>query len=371
VLADFIALNREVIIARASERVSARGFRAPEVALTDGIPGFLDQLCGALRAARASLQIDHDGMRASAERHGHDLLRLGLTIAQVVQCYSDVCQVVTALALERQVSIPYGEFQTLNVCVDDAMANAVTEYSGERERAIVGQGTERLGMLAHELRNVLNTASLSYEIIKSGRVAIAGSTGLVLGRSLLSLRSLVDRSLAEVRLDAGLEQMESIGVADFLDEVEIGASLQADACGVRLAVGPVDRAVNITGDRETLAAALSNLLQNAFKFTARESQVSLVTRISAERVSFQVEDECGGLPAGKAEDLFRPFRQKGTNRSGIGLGLSICLKAAKAHDGKLSVVDLAGKGCVFTLDLPRAEQLPGRTTASGEVVAAC
>lgn len=368
-LAEFIEENRAVIIERASERVCSRGFRPPGLVLADGVPAFLDQLCGALRATRASLQIDRDGMRLSAGRHGHDLLRLGLTIAQVVQCYGDVNQVVSALALERQVSIPFGEFQTFNTCVDDAMANAVTQYSGERERAIAGQGTERLGMLAHELRNVLNTASLSYEIIKSGRVAFAGSTGLVLGKSLLGLRSLIDRSLAEVRLDAGIEQMESIGVADFIDEVEIGASLQASACGVRLAVAPVDRAVSITGDRATLAAALANLLQNAFKFTARESRVSLVTRVTAERVSFDVEDQCGGLPAGKVEDLFRPFQQEGADRSGIGLGLSICLKAAEAHGGKLSVVDLAGKGCVFTLELPRGAQLPDRPTPINAVFA--
>jgi signal transduction histidine kinase len=357
VLADFITANREVIVARAGERVAARGFRAPDVLLADGVPAFLDQLCDALRAARSSLKIDHDAMRASAGRHGHDLLRLGVTVAQVVQCYGDVCQVVTALALERQVSIPYSEFQTLNVCVDDAMANAVSEYSNERERALAGQGTERLGVLAHELRNVLNTAFLSYEIIKSGQVAIAGSTGLVLGRSLVNLRNLIDRSLAEVRLDAGIDRMENIGVADLLEEVEIGASLHAQARGVRLAVAPVDREVSITGDRQTLAAALSNLLQNAFKFTAKETQVSLNTQLNSERVCFQVEDECGGLPPGKAEDLFRPFRQRGTDRSGIGLGLSICLKAANAHDGNLQVQDLAGKGCVFTLDIPRTSQV--------------
>jgi signal transduction histidine kinase len=250
----------------------------------------------------------------------------------------------------------------LNVCVDDAMANAVSEYSSERERAIVGQETEKLGVLAHELRNVLNTAFLSYEIIKSGQFAVAGSTGLVLGRSLVSLRNLIDRSLAEVRLDAGIDHMESIAVADFLDEVEISASLQAQARGVSLAVKPVDRSVSITGDRQTLAAALSNLLQNAFKFTAKESHVVLDTELTHDRVLFQVEDECGGLPPGTAEDLFRPYEQRGKDRSGIGLGLSICLKAARAHDGKLAVRDLVGKGCVFTLDLPRGDPLPDRMT---------
>jgi hypothetical protein len=176
----------------------------------------------------------------------------------------------------------------------------------------------------------------------------------VLGRSLLGLGKLIDRTLADVRLDAGIVHLERISVADFLEEVEVAALIQAKAHGVHLSVGPVDRTLTIEGDRQTLVAALINLLQNAFKFTHKEGKVSLTTRATTGRVAFDVEDECGGLPPGKAEELFLPFEQRGGDRSGVGLGLSICRRVAEANRGGIRVRDLPGKGCVFTLDLPRS-----------------
>jgi signal transduction histidine kinase len=67
-----------------------------------------------------------------------------------------------------------------------------------------------------------------------------------------------------------------------------------------------------------------------------------------------VEDECGGLPPGTAETLFRPFEQRGTNRAGLGLGLSISRQAVEADGGKISVRDIPGKGCVFRVEMPIA-----------------
>ncbi len=73
---------------------------------------------------------------------------------------------------------------------------------------------------------------------------------------------------------------------------------------------------------------------------------------SANRVLIEVEDQCGGLPPGKPESLLRPFHQQGADRTGLGLGLSICMKAAHAISGELRIRDLPGKGCVFSIDLP-------------------
>jgi signal transduction histidine kinase len=53
------------------------------------------------------------------------------------------------------------------------------------------------------------------------------------------------------------------------------------------------------------------------------------------------------------DDLFRPFTQTGHDRSGIGLGLSICRRIVDANDGVLSVRDMPGTGCVFSIALPR------------------
>ncbi|MGA3124091.1 MAG: HAMP domain-containing sensor histidine kinase, partial [Polyangiaceae bacterium] len=108
-----------------------------------------------------------------------------------------------------------------------------------------------------------------------------------------------------------------------------------------------------------------NLLQNAFKFTRDHGDVALTARATADRVLFEVGDECGGLPPGRTEDLFRPFEQRGSDRSGVGLGLAICFKAAKANGGEIRVRDLPGKGCVFTLDLPRKPPPPLSAVGGG------
>jgi len=358
-LDDFLISHRDVIIARTQTRVAARPSPRPTAEeLANGIPVFLDQLGLALKQARTTTAVDHDRIDKSAGRHGNALFHLGLTVGQVVHDYGDVCQVVTELAVEKNAPISGEEFRTLNLCLDDAIAGAVTEHSRQRELAIADLGTERLGVLAHEMRNVLNTAMLTFESIKTGRVASGGSTALVLGRSLMRLQDLIDRSLAAVRLEAGIEHLEPIAVADFLDEVEIGGRMQAEARGLHFTVESVDRTVTIDGDRQVLAGAISNLLQNAFKFTRKNGKVTLTARTTADRVLLEVEDECGGLPPGKTEELFRPFEQRGADRTGVGLGLAICRKAAKANGGEVRVRDIPGKGCVFSLDLPRKPPPP-------------
>jgi len=337
----FVQENRAEIIARAKVRVASRQCPTPEATeLTKGLPIFLEQLCDALRRAKSTDAVDHEQIGETAGRHGLALFRMGLSIGQVVHDYGDICQTITELVVEQNAVVSAEEFRTLNLCLDDAIAEAVTEYARQRERA-------------HVLRGSLNTAMLSFESIKSGRVAAGGSTGVVHARSLNALRELIDRSLVDVRLDSGKERHDCISVADLIGELETAASIQAQARGLRFTLASVDATVTVEGDRQILAATVSNLLQNAFKFTRKHSNVSLTVVATADRVLFEVEDECGGLPEGRAEDLFLPFQQRGSDRSGLGLGLAICLKAAKVSGGDLRVRNLPGAGCVFTLDLPR------------------
>jgi signal transduction histidine kinase len=169
----------------------------------------------------------------------------------------------------------------------------------------------------------------------------------------LRLRDLIDRSLVEVRLETSHTPSAPILVAELIEELEIGAFTQAQARGLHFAAKSVDRTVMIQGDRQMLMAALANLLDNACKFTRKHTGVILTTRVTADRVMFDVEDECGGLPPGKLDELLVDFARHGDVRSGLGLGLFICAKAAQGNAGELRVRDLAGKGCIFTLDLPR------------------
>jgi signal transduction histidine kinase len=353
-LGEFLATHREELLARARARVAARNTPgAAELELTYGLPVFFDQLRSALHRAASAQGVDHSELERTASHHGHALFQRGLTVAQVVHDYGDLCQVITGLAVEKDAPISAADFQTLNLCLDDAIAGAVTEYGRQRERELSVEGTERLGVLAHELRNHLNTAVLAFSSVRKGVVAVGGSTSAILERSLINLQLLLDRSFANVRLDVGLQSNERIVVRELIEEVEIGASMSAESRGLTLFVISVDDQVVVEADRQILPAALTNLLQNAIKFTRAGTQVVLTVTCSETRVLIDVEDECGGLPPGRRESLLRPFVQKGSDRSGLGLGLPICAKAMQSMSGELRVRDVPGHGCVFTIDLPR------------------
>jgi hypothetical protein len=356
-LHEFLVSHRDEIIAAARAKVAERmSPRATDEELKHGVPLFLEQLADALRRSQTA----DEEIAKSATLHGGDLLRLGFSVAQVVHDYGDVCQVVTKLVIEKSAPIHPEEFRTLNRCLDDAIAQAVTEHARLRELALAKEGTARLGKLAHELRNVLNIAQLSFGVLKTGNVGIAGSTSAVLDRSLIRLRDLINRSLTEVRLEAHMKVREQFDLADLIDEAELAGSIEASGHKSQLSVGPTKPGVILTGDRQLVASAIANLVQNAFKFTPAGGHIALTTRVTADRAMIDVADECGGLPAGKAEVLFCPFEQQGADRTGLGLGLTISREAIAENGGTISVCDQPGKGCVFTIDLPRTLPTPVR-----------
>jgi signal transduction histidine kinase len=294
----------------------------------------------------------------TAALHGRELSQQGFTVDQVVHDYGDLCQAITDLAFERGASIATDEFRTLNRCLDNGIADAVTEYAFQRSSLRDDNSAkslnERLGFLAHELRNHLHTATLAVTAIKAGSVGIAGATGAVLDRSLIGMRMLIDRSLADVRVAAGVPpQHRLISLADFIADVKISASLEAQTRKCGFIVGDVDTGLAVDVDREMLFSAVGNLLQNAFKFTQRHTEVSLNAYAVADRIRIDVEDHCGGLPQGFADTVFLPFKQSGDDRSGLGLGLTICQRSVEANQGTLAVRDIPRTGCVFTIDLPR------------------
>ena len=353
-LHEFIAVNREEIIRRCRAKVATRSIpSATEAEIDHGVPVFLDQLSDALRLG----QITSPEIGRSAIKHGHDLLRQGFTVSQVVHDYGDVCQAITELAVELNAPISTDDFRTLNRCLDDAIAGAVTEYGRERNQSGIdgesARGSERLGFFAHELRNLMNTSLMAFEVLKTGNVGVAGSTGTVLHRTLLASHALITRSLAEVRLTQGVQDREQFEVAAFINEIAAASTLEANARGVRLMVSPVEDGVEIQADRQVLTAVVGNVLQNALKFTRPRTTVMFRVDASADRVLIEVEDECGGLPTGNVDQLFRPFEQRSADRTGLGLGLAFSRWGAEANNGRIYARNLPGRGCVFTVDLPR------------------
>nr|WP_295998192.1 HAMP domain-containing sensor histidine kinase [Rugamonas sp.] len=370
---EFLSEHRAELERRCRAKVTLRPNRAATPRqLDNGIPMFLDQLIRTLEQEKrnrpvpdgAAPRIAHPGADASAEfdfsstQHGLDLLDLGYTVDQVVHDYGDLCQAASELAIDCDVTFAVAEFKTLNLCLDNAVASAVLAYNRERDLMLGDQQlsatNERLGCFAHELRNHLGTATLAVTAIKAGNVGLSGATGAVLDRSLVALRNLIDRSLTEVRIGAGMTMQRRVfALNNFIGEVKYSAQLEAQINGCALMVEPVDPQLFINADRDLLFSALGNLLQNAFKFSDNGAQVTLRGYLVGERIRIDVEDNGGGLPEGFSVAAFEPFTQAATNRHGLGLGLSIAQRSVEANDGRLSVVSVKGRGCVFTIDLPR------------------
>jgi signal transduction histidine kinase len=381
-LSSFLIVHQDRIIQRCKMTVAARNVTNLNIGDMDvGIQTFFNQLVLTLQAGRTPERPDGvpterlsappggvkpfmSIMGESAAKHGRALLRAGFSVDRVIHGYGDLCQAITELAFEREYEISPDDFQVLNSCLDNAIADSVTEYSYHHDARIRDEGSAelniRLGMLAHELRNLIHTASLSLAAVKTGKVAVGGATGEMLERSLVGMRTLVDRSLADVRVRVGLSSVFSVLIPldGFIAETQLTACLEAELRQCDFRVLPVDPALAIDVDHDLLLSATSNLLQNAFKYSKAPRSVSLKGYASGDRVLIEVADSCGGLPPRAAESLFKPFSQHGSDRSGLGLGLSISERSVHANAGTLSVRNEPGCGCIFTISLPRREWPP-------------
>lgn len=357
-LHEFIESHAAELIEQCRLRAKARGEWTTAESSSHGIGMFIPQLVESLRQNRRSGDPGVGNISATAVRHGSDLQREGFTVNQVVHGYGDLCQAITDLAVRSAAPISTEDFRSLNGCLDHAIAEAVTEFNrrdanSAAERNEAGE-RERLGSLAHELRNHLNTATLAFAALKTGAVGTTGATSAIIDRSLLGLGTLIERALAFVRLTSGVNPLkERLSVDRFIAEVEISAGLAANGRGALFSVSPVPPGLYVQADPHLLHSAISNLLDNAFKYTKPGTHVALRAQSWGDRVLIEVSDECGGLPKGTAELIFRPFEQASKDRSGLGLGLTIARRAVEALDGRLGVRDVPGHGCVFTVDLPR------------------
>lgn len=373
-LYEFLENNSDDLIARCIAKVAKRPKRrATEEQLRNGVPMFLSQLTRTLEAEQTSGPAagvvisgasGGDGatlseMGVSAAAHGTALLTLGYTVDQVVHDYGDLCQAITDLAVERDAPFSVDEFRTLNRCLDNAIADAVTEFSFQRDASIAAQQStdlnERLGFLMHELRNSLSVATMAVTAMETGLLPVNGATGAVLKRSHGAMEKLITRSLNEVRLKGSQDARQTFSLALFVAEAHESAQLDANMRGSKFLLPVVDPTLGIDGNRDLLLAALANLLHNALKFTHAHTEVTLSAYAAWDRVFIDVKDHCGGLPAGNAERMFTPFTQRGDDKSGLGLGLSIARQSIEADHGELSVENFPGIGCTFTIDLPRRQ----------------
>lgn len=321
----------------------------PRAELIDSIPVFLEELIDALGGEEPSkLPAGHSAGR----EHGRQRLHLGFDVAGVVREYALLRECIFERIGASSQAVTAAELHALWRCFDTSVAEAVTQYALERDRELRERTGKHIGFLAHELRNPLNSALLAFDALRDRGVLAGAREADMLGRNLERMRRLVDQTLVESKLQAGIElRREPTHVCELLTALEAECGGDAERRHVTLRLH-CDEGLVVSADVRYLYSALSNLVRNALKFTHESGTATVRARSGADSVLIEVEDECGGLPPGAVEKLFDPFVQVGADHSGFGLGLAIAKQAVDAHGGALRVHNLPGRGCVFTLDLP-------------------
>jgi len=211
-LHEFVTANRTELIVRCRDKVARRLSPADSpLALDHGVPLFLQQLVETLRFEQgdphpAAFEVERSPAATDIGRaatvHGAELLRLGYTVDQVVHDYGDVCQAVTELAVEHNKLIAAAEFRTLNRCLDNAIADAVTSFGSAHHVLLEDQAEtlqQRLHYFALEHRRLINIAIQAHAVIKTGQVGATGATSTLLVNTLEDLRSLTYRTLPAIR----------------------------------------------------------------------------------------------------------------------------------------------------------------------------
>jgi signal transduction histidine kinase len=370
---DFLTDNRQNLVDRCRAKVAQRpGRAATGDQLHHGIPIFLDQLIRTLKTEQSPEPMESreisgpsggalsssSEMGKSAALHGRELLQLGYSIDEVVHDYGDLCQAITDLAHEVDAPVQVDEFRTLNRCLDNAIADAVMEFTYQRESLLANEETEavneRLRILGRELRSDLGTAILAFAAARAGNLSFTGATGTILEGKLVALRDLVDHSFAEIlNTTESPTKLQIFSVDDFVAEVKLILGPDARESGCELAVLTVDKGLAVNVDREMLFSAVKDLLQYAFSLTHSGGEVTLNAYALADRIQIDVEDRGKSVPQSDLENSLLPTGRVGDYTGDGGRRLSIIRRNVELNEGTLDVLDMSGRGRIFSICLPR------------------
>jgi signal transduction histidine kinase len=348
-LQDLILERRSEIVARWTE--SIRLLLAPEgtprFELIDHLPSFLDEL--ARNLAASSQGTEPSGIAA---KHGEQRLRLGFDLSALVREYGMLRRCLVTLTRETGIEVSPRDWDILFESLISGIADAVTQFTQEREADRKRQSNEHFAFLAHELRNPLWIAQLSMDNLQTKGLLPENRSSQILKRSLQRIHQLVEGSLELAVAEADVAvQLSSASVDELLAEANTEANALAAEKGIEIEL-PAKSNLTLRVDRKLIRSALGNLLQNAVKFTPAGGRIAVRVKPSDHRVGIEVQDSCGGIPVADPSVLFAPFKQAGNDRTGFGLGLSIAKNAATAHGGSIEVTNQPGVGCIFTLELP-------------------
>ena len=247
------------------------------------------------------------------------------------------------------------------VLLTDLSETRALQESLQKSRHLSAMG-EMVAGLAHQLRTPLASALLYMSHLR--RPALVETDRLRIVERLSSRLHYMEKQINDMLLFArgGEATTETLSVSTLLDEFRHAVETQVADADVYLRIDNDAASAQLNGNPAALVGVLSNLASNAMQTGARPLHLRLaVTCDHEEYVCFRFSDDGPGMDSNTIKKAFQPFYT--TRSEGVGLGLAVVQTVIHAHGGRVSIDSTPGRGCCFTLDLPRVR--PQRLLASG------
>ena len=264
--------------------------------------------------------------------------------------------------------------QQASIAIQNAIAFGRLQRTEEALIESDRRKDEFLATLAHELRNPLAPIRNGLELLKIAPKddKVIEHTMPLMSRQLDHLVRLVDDLMDVSRISRGDIELrkEHLDLRNVIAQAEEAVRPLLDLSGHFLKVDLIPPHIHLNGDAVRLTQVLTNLLNNAIKYTPAGGRIEVKARLEGSQAVIEVIDTGIGIPAERLPHVFKMFRRADRTRAkdqrGLGIGLSIVERLVRMHGGNVSVVsDGPGKGSAFTVRLPAILKAENGVNGSG------
>ncbi len=236
------------------------------------------------------------------------------------------------------------------------------DQMAERLESLISLQKRLLRDISHEFRSPLARLTIALEIARRGEERETTNALDRIGLEAERLNGLIGKLLMLARLESGVEELEKepVAMGELVEELAADADFEAKGGNCRVHVVCVENCF-VVGNRELLRSAVENVLRNAIRHTAENSEVTIALRYrqrdaGSSHAVIEVLDKGPGVPESSLADLFSPFYRVGDardrKRGGTGLGLAITERAVIRHGGRVWAKNAPEGGLSVTIELP-------------------
>jgi signal transduction histidine kinase len=252
---------------------------------------------------------------------------------------------------------------TLLVLVFLLCGIALTIRATDREARLAQAKSNFVANVSHELKTPLSLLSLFSEILELGRVNSEEKKTeyyRIIRHESLRLNKMIDNILDFSKIEAGRKKyvFTHSDMAEVIENVLSSYRYQVINSGFDIQTNIQRDLPPVLIDRDAMAQAISNLLDNAIKYSGKVKQLSITAKTLGSDLSIEIADHGIGIPRAEQAKVFEKFYRVGNGLvhdvKGSGLGLSLVKHIIEAHHGTISVESDVGKGSRFTILLPVA-----------------